>query len=67
MEDRKSVLETTKPSDAIGRLTARQHRHHSLVVVLGVVLLFVVVGLVGLMFFRASQGTQGIEVPAVGT
>lgn len=65
MEERKSVLETTKPSDAIGRLTARHSQSRFFVLLLAVVVLFAVVALIGLIISNATRGTAGIEVPKV--
>ncbi len=65
MEDRKSILETVTPRDALGRLSARQKHSKLVVVLIGVVVLFVAALLVGLIISKATQGTRGIDVPTV--
>ncbi len=65
MEERKSVLETTKPSDALGRLTARRSGKRTTLVLIGAVVVLLLAGLVGLIISNASRGTDGVKVPKV--
>jgi hypothetical protein len=65
VEERKSVLETTAPSDALGRLKARTAHSRTLLVIIGVVVLIALALLVGLLVRNVSRGSQAVEVPSV--
>lgn len=65
VEERKSVLETTKPSDALGRLRARQSGGRSLMLILGVLVILGLAALIGLIINNAASGTLNVPVPAV--
>ncbi|MEK7063514.1 MAG: hypothetical protein AAB955_02365 [Patescibacteria group bacterium] len=63
MEDRKSILETVKPSDALVRLGSRQSGFRMWAVVIAVLFLFGVV-IVAASIFN-STGASNEPVPSV--
>jgi len=65
VEDRKSVLETVRPADAIGRLSARDRSSRTIFVVIGVLLFFGII-FFGVSLFRStSDGTGSLNLPSV--
>lgn len=65
MDERKSVIETIRPADALGRLASRSRSSRPLVLAVAVVIFFGAVFLVGSIMYRVSQGTGSIELPSV--
>ena len=64
-EDRKSVLETVKPTDALGRLRARHSQTRTVMLTIGAIALLGLIFLVGTIIHNTSRGTEGLKVPGV--
>jgi hypothetical protein len=64
-EERKSVLETTKPADALSRLSARQGGGRSTAIVVGVLALVGLIFLIATIITNTTRGTQDLRVPTV--
>lgn len=65
MEERKSVLETTKPADSLGKITDRQRHGRMVSIAIAVIVVFGLVFLVATIIYNTTQGTAGLKVPAV--
>lgn len=65
MEERKSVLETTKPADSLTRFTDRQRHRRVVGIATAVIVVFGLVFLVATIIHNTTQGTAGLKVPAV--
>lgn len=65
MEDRKSVLETTKPSDSITRFNERQGRGKVVFAVISVLLVLGLIYLIVTILENTTRGTEGVRVPSV--
>jgi hypothetical protein len=64
-EERKSVLETTKPSDALGRLRERQKGGRSVMITIGAIAFLGLVFLIATIIHNTTRGTLDVRVPAV--
>lgn len=64
-EERKSVLETTKPSDALGRLKERTSHSRTTFVIVAVILAIGLVVLVTTILNNTIQGSVNVRVPSV--
>jgi len=65
VEDRKSVLETVRPADALGRLSARNSSQRIVFVVAGVLIFFGIVFFGASLFRTTSGGTGNLDLPSV--
>lgn len=65
MEERKSILETTGPADALGSFSTRRAWSRVSIVLIGVTVLFVLAFLAGAIINTASRGSAGVEIPKV--
>lgn len=66
MDQRKSILETVTPTDAVGRLAAKNRKSHAVYIVLAVLIFFGAVVLGAALFRTSSEGVRsGIVLPSV--
>ena len=65
MEERKSVLETVRPADAVGRYESRSKTTRPWLIAGLVVVLIFVVYIVGTIIHRTVSGTDNLSVPRV--
>ena len=65
MEDRKSVLETTTPTDSLTRLNSRRRSAGTVTLIIAVLAVFGLALLLVTIFYNTSRGTEGLRVPAV--
>lgn len=65
MEERKSVLETTKRADAYNTLETRQRSSRSIAITITAVVVLGLIFLIATIIHNTTRGTEGLRVPSV--
>lgn len=65
LSERKSVLETVRSSDPLGRLSERTAKNRITIIVITVVVLFGLIFLIAGLVTKTSRGTDNIKIPSV--